>query len=757
MNGAPAFPSPRWLLGTALLAGGGLLLEISLTRVLSLLYFNSYAYVVLSVAVLGLGLGAALAAWRKGLRQPGWLGSWAAFAGLAALLLAALTLLLSGGGVRLLGLGFTALPFLFIGLGLSTVFSAQPQASHRLYWADLTGAGLGTFAALPLLNLLGGAGGLLAAGLLLASAALAFSPRETLPWLSVGFAAALLAGHGLTGWLEPDLLALGSPKPVAEQLRGGGRIEASEWDAFARSDLVYRPDQDAYYLYADGAAGSLVPSADASERWRRDIGWFPFAADAPKSAFIVGPGGGLDLALAKAANVQTIVAAELNGSGVQLVRELESHAGDLYGGVTLVIDEGRSALRRSEARFDLIFLSQVLTQTAEVRGYALSEASVYTVQAFEDYLDHLTPEGQLALKLYDELTLTRALLSAVRALEARGLSQAEAATHLMAVLDTRDGAAVPLLLVRNQPIERAEAVRLARTAEALGLALLFVPGLLANPPLDGLLTGSVSVSDLVRAAAPANVQPATDAQPYFFQFERGLPRALRPLVLALALGLVLGGLLLAIQRRRVRAKLPGGPLLFAALGFGFMTLELAVLQRSQLFLGHPSFALSLVLGTLLLGGGLGSALGGGAFRGRSARAILWSSLGVVGLAILWAALWPLISSAFQASPSGVRATVLALSLLPLALCLGLPFPSGLELAGRVGGGEVALAWAINGVLSVVGGAAATALSLLWGFAAVWLAGVLAYAVAAICAFWLLRSAPTASPLAAPRAPAPPRG
>src|SRR5690606_32753146 len=126
-----------------------------------------------------------------------------------------------------------------------------------------------------------------------------------------------------------------------------------------------------------------------------------------------------------------------NGPGVELVAEV-SEAG--YREVELHIDEGRSVLRRLDERFDLIMLAHVITQSSDLRGFALSEASTYTVEAFRDYLGHLSADGVLALKLYDELTLARAFFTAFTALELAGAE--DPASHLFAALD--QSAAQPL-------------------------------------------------------------------------------------------------------------------------------------------------------------------------------------------------------------------------------------------------------------------------------------------------------------------------
>lgn len=696
------------LASTFLLTAGSLLFEVSLTRQLSLVHHSGFVFAVLSVALLGLGIGAALAAVRPGLRSRGMLGTWLALACVSALLVTFTFSLPAPAPLLLIAL--SAVPFLFSGLTLSTIFSLYPASSHRLYWADLMGAGTGTLLALPLLDWLTAAGSASAGALLMGLAVLFIRP---LPVAAAGAPALALVLLLSSGWLGPAGPGLAPGKSLSAELAGAAQVVSQAGNSFAHSHLIRRQD-GSHYLYVDGAAGSLVPLTD-DPRLTRDIGFLPFAAVQPDSVFLLGPGGGLDASLARLAGAERIVAAELNGPGLQLVEQV-SQSG--YRGVELHVDEGRSVLRRLDENFDLILLAHVITQSSDLRGFALSEASTYTVEAFSDYLGHLTPDGLLALKLYDELTLARAFFTAFTSLEDAGMT--DPASHLFAALDQTAGQPLPLLIVSRAPFDRPAAVSLARQAENMGFSLLYVPGLLANPPLDGLAAGTASVELLAANAAEGgvNLLPVRDLRPFFFQFETGLPAVLQPVAYGAAAVFAASVLLLAMRRRP--AVWPAAPVVFAALGTGFMATQLSLIQRSQLFLGHPTLALSLVLAVFLFGGGLGSLLGE-----RFRRPLLWGPLLTVLFAAAWHLAWPALTEPFQGSPLALRGTLAVLSMLPLTLVLGMQFPAGL---GRLAGapGRVAGAWAVNGVYSVLGSVAAVTLGILYGYQSALLLGSACY-------------------------------
>ncbi|UCH26023.1 MAG: hypothetical protein JSV66_19250 [Trueperaceae bacterium] len=731
--------SIRHHLGVALLSCGGLVLEISLTRLLSALYFYHYVYTVLSLAVLGIGLGAALAVWRPSWRTPPHLTRYAGLAGLSVTGLVLVVVLVTSSSQRALLLLALSIPYFFLGLCLTTLFSNAPKRSSSLYAADLIGAGTGALLAVPWLNALGGLDGVLGSAVLLAAASLLFTRRHPWPVLVLPLTVGLFAaGNLIFGWLQLDLGNLAVPKPITSRLETGHRLEASRWDAFARTDLIRDPASRARYLYIDGGAASLVPDASQRALWQGDIGSLPFALRRPENALIIGPGGGLDIALALAGQTGQITAVEINPQSVKLVRELEEYTGNVYAhdDVEVLIDEGRSALRRLEKRFDLIFLSHVISQAAERSGYALSENDLYTVEAFHDYLDHLTPGGQIAVKLYDELTLTRALITAIRALTDRGLSEAAAARHTAAFLDPRQNSPVPLLIIHQEAITPDRAPMLTDTAQVLGFVPLFVPGAVARAPLDGLLAGTVSLSEIIDNAGGVDISPTTDSRPFFYLFELGLPRQLRVFLIGLTLFIVLASALWALTPRSYEhPKLRWSPLYFSGLGIGFMTGEIALLHETRLFLGHPTLALSVVLGTLLIAGGAGSAL--------STRLSKWTKRSLLGLTpllvcalfVLWALVWPAMTDALTGAADSVRIAAVVAGTIPLALCLGMPFPLALTHVGQSDQGLVALAWAVNGVMSVAGSLLATVLALSLGFDAVLVAALISYGLAAAYGFW----------------------
>lgn len=761
------------LLALSLFSGALFLVELGLTRLFAIRYYPPFVFLILAIAILGIGLGAALATGQPVWRQFAYLPRYVAGAALSTLLL--LYLMTTGTGATLL-LPLATLPFLWAGLLLATLFSTNAAASPRLYFADLLGAGSGALLVTPLFDWVGVWQGMVIAVALLAVAGVLFQievrrDRAMAAHRHGSTGDRPVHARGVTQLIALCLLALTSTivmtaarrwqpaphqlfsnKPIAQRLASGGEIIATTWDSFARTDLIAPAGDLPYELYMDGAAGSVMPPAAGHPALWRDIGFFPFATEQPERVFVIGPGGGLDLWFGLQSGAAEIVGVEVNPASVDLLERYAAYNGNLAGqdAIRLVVGEGRSVLAREGHFYDLIFLSQVVTLAAERTGYALVENSAYTVEAVADYLAHLRPAGMVAFKLYDELTLTRTLTTVLTVLERYGLSAAEAMAQIIILQDPSHDPPIPLLMVRNEPFTRNDALSLGAVANDVGFQPLFLPDVWVEAPFDAIVTGDISLQELI-AAAPDDLRPTTDNRPFFFLFERGIPQALRPLLWAMGALLLIGIALLAIvpapraeplERAagvdRQWRKRRGFVFYFVMLGAGFMLVEITLMQQTQRFLGHPSTAVTVILATLLLGAGVGSGLAG---RWIATRPIdhglpQWPLIGILLSFALWLTLWPRLSDYFLRAEILWRIGLVVSYLLPLALFLGMPFVLGLRAVAKFGNSQVALAWAVNGVATVIGTLLAVTIALLWGYSAVALLAWLCYLGALI---WTLLS------------------
>ncbi len=765
---AGAVPGFAAAAGVGALAATGIVLEIVLVRVLSALLGASWVAPVLGAALLGGGLGAAAIAVRPALARP---AAAAAAAAAAAILTAVLPLVWAaavGAGAPAWALVPTLLTYALAGLALAATLARFRRRAAALVRTDLAAAATAATAA-PLLLAWGGTGvAAHAVGIGFAAAAALLAPvRWRAPAAATALPALLLALATVVGWSEVDAGRRLAPKPIRSAVEGGSLVVDSVWDATARTDLLLSPD-GARYLYLDGGAGSLVPGPDPA-RWRRDIGALAFHVGGPsdagpasdadagagidgRRALLIGTGGGLDIAQARAAGIGDVTAIEVVGAAVRLVNGLGARAGDVYASPTnVVVGDGRRALAalvaRGEGPWDVITLAQVVLGAAEAGGAARTEQRLYTREAFGAALGALTPDGHLALKLYDEATLTRALTTALAALVDTGLAPDAAAAldHVFVALDTRAPTPVPLLVVRNTPFDRDAAVAAARAAEAGGWALLVVPGLLTPASLERLAAGEEDLAAFVAGAGDIDVAPTDDARPYFFDLAPGPPAGVGVAWLLAVTG-VGGVAALALLRGRGRgvvepraaahATAPSSPaarvVAAGALGTAFLLAELAALELARTAIGHPTWSLSVTLGAVLAGAALGAQ---SVVRERPdrrptvQRGALVAALATVALLVAGPAglalgvAWPVAGSAAAA----------ALAIALAAVAWGVPFPRLLQMADDRA--DVAALWAASGAGAVVAAAWAVAAAPTFGLPAVPIGAVVAYGLAAWSMRW----------------------
>jgi hypothetical protein len=415
--------------------------------------------------------------------------------------------------------------------------------------------------------------------------------------------------------------------------------------------------------------------------------------------------------------------------------------------VRITVDDGRSFVRRAPGKYDVIQASLVDTWAATAAGaYTLTENSLYTVDAFNDYLDHLTDDGMLTITrwVFDGLRLVSL---AQEACEARGWSAADR----LAIVRQKD---VATFLLKKTPFTPEEVVRLRGIASQLHFDVLYAPGVVAPiakvEPLQDELVGGTQLGDYARliratdrhafyASYPQDITPTTDDRPFFFHttkvadqfhtafgrsmlFGNGLSALLTLMAISAALVVlfVIGPLVMtAWAGRRANSGRPPAWMawlgFFGALGAGFMLIEVAVLQRFVLLLGHPVYSLTVTLFSLLLGTGLGAAWSrrfpdSGLRRTGAIALVVVAALSLIVIFVVT----PLVAWAIPFARA-TRMMIAVATLVPLGIALGLPMPTGLRMLSARAPEMIPWAWGINGALSVVGATMAIFISMNWGF------------------------------------------
>lgn len=786
-------------LGLFLLAAAALLLEIALTRIFAITQFYHFAFMTVSVALLGYGASGTVLGLAPGWRLPPVTRRLA----VTALLFASTTL----GGYLLanwlpfdsytiawerrqaafLAMYFLSLtgPFFCAGLGIGLALAASPARAHRAYAANLLGSAAGGLAAPLVLGTLGGPGTIMVAAGIGGLAAMGVGWRHRiLRWagLITGFAMMAMA------WQQPTWLTLRlSPYKGLSQILNfpDARVVFHAENAQARVDVVessairslpglsyaYRgaiPPQ--YGLLVDGDGLAPILLADR-------VGDWSFVDDLPTAiayalrpgarALIIRPRGGLEVWAALRSGASAIVAVEPNPLVVRAVNATSGRSPYTDPRVTVITEEARTFLRRRPGMFDLIILALSEPYRPITSGaYSLGEAYDLTVEAFRAYLAHLTPRGVLVVTRWLQTPPSECVRAAALAVEALAREgSAGPADHLVAF---RGIQTMTLLIFRSPPTD-AEMAAIRAFAESRRFDLVAGPGVrpeemnrinrLPEPYYERafaeLLTGN-------RAAFyrryPFAVWPPTDDRPFFFHFFKWAqtPAILRTLgqtwqpfggsgyfVLVALLALaVLASIILIVLPLAVGRRLKTAPvtarvvsaghlsvfLYFGGLGLGFLLVEIPLLQRFILFLGHPTLALAAVLSGLLLCSGLGS------LSARRMRLI--PVLGGLALLIMvWPAVLNLAIEGMLGWPLWARLGVTVGLLAPIGVLMGIPFPAGLARIETAMPGMTAWAWAVNGCFSVISAVLAALLALDLGFHSVLWLGAASYALALGVAFY----------------------
>lgn len=731
----------------ALVSATVMLYEIAITRILSVVLWYHFAFLAVSLAMMGLGVP----------------GVWFALRGIGgralerALLISAisvplsLVVLLQYGGPLPWRTALATLcilvPMLALGSAVCVLLMrARGRAISRMYGADLLGATAGALAVVPLMHVVP-TPVILVGSALLPAFALLMVGRPRTGFLLIGAIAALVAWH--------DPLRVRYGKVYSEKALD---LLYERWTPTARLTVISTPfHRRAFgwgmgtryvprpvpqvWLEQDGSAGTPITRLDAAQDALDylfyDVTSLAHQLKPVPEVCVIGAGGGRDILTALAAGAKDVDAVELNPYIVRLVTsEFGTYSGDVYHlpGVHAVVSEGRSYLTRTPRRYDLIQISLIDSWAATAAGaYALSENYLYTVEAYRLYWNHLTPTGMLSTSRWmTDLEAVRLANLLRESLAQEGVADPEA--HLAIA----QGGQVATVLASRTPFAAPLRDSLEAVCKRRGFTLHWP---LRTPGADASEIGVV----LRRGpqgfrARGLDVSAPVDDRPFFFHniavfggaksTDAGsiLNNARAVIVLRhLMTIVVLLALVLFFMPFLLRSALPRGPqfwrgsAFFGLIGLGFMLVEIPMIQKMILYLGHPSHAITVVLASMLLGAGLGS-IASGRLPGRW---ILW-----------WGALLVAVIAAANLSLGGVFqstigwpwlhrvATAFAIAGV-MGFFMGFALPLGMV---RFGDLSKAWFWAVNGASGVTASVCSLGLAMTFGFERVVWIGAALYAL-----------------------------
>ncbi|MEO7142182.1 MAG: hypothetical protein ABI165_01625 [Bryobacteraceae bacterium] len=742
---------PQYYLGVAFTTMGTLTLELALTRIFSVVFYYHFAFLAISIAMFGLGAGGVFSyvvAARPGalyskLGMLAWLN--------ALVVVAALTFVISRAGelgnLTLAMVYFaSALPFFLAGALVSLAVSEAIDRVDRVYFSDLLGAAAGCLALVPLLRLVGGPNTVIAAAILYAvSAAM---------WFNLAGANRRRASAVVLALALLVLIVFNAKAHVIDLKYAKGHPLQNEifvkWNSFSRIALT--PEQGntgRMSIIIDADAATTIANYDwdhmtAEERsgLLLDGPGYPYVLRPAAKTLIIGPGGGFDVARAFASGSKDITGVEINPIiATTIMRQKYPQLSQrLYfrPEVHIVVEDGRSFVRRTHEKFQVLQATLVDTWASTAAGaFALSENNLYTTDAFYDYLTHLTGDGLMAFTRWGFEPPRESLRLVTIAMDALGrLGERETWRHVIVIRANAQNlggwGAQDTILISRKPFTPGDVTRIRQAAAK---QLIYAPG---DKPVNEF--GQLLLSpdpERYENSYQYNVTPVGDDRPFFFYTVQArdlwqylshansasedykINKAVPMLFELLIISLLATGLILALPRVMLGSQLPRekGVLAFLwyflFIGAGYILIQVALIQKFVLFLGHPTYALTVIIFSMLIASGLGSYWSRSVVAG-SQRRLRTVLAGVTALVIVLAFTVSPLAESGVGLPLWLKIGITVLVIAPVAFLMGMPFPSGLSRLEVRHHASIRWAWALNAAASVLGSGVAIVLAIYLG-------------------------------------------
>ena len=810
-SSAPALSASRFTyLGLFLVTLATLAYQILLTRIFSVTIWYHFAFLAISIAMLGMTVGAiavylmpAVFANDKVDRQ---LAKSAFGFGLSiiASLLIHLTIPVrtDGSPGSILSLVFTciviAVPFTASGVCVALALTKFPRQISSLYATDLAGASLGCILLIALLRITDGPTAVFAVALFALLGALCFASAVDSRALHASIAVAAIAtslfviGHGVLVYRQQAIVRVvwavsprgpvPVPRPLYEHWNTHSRIRVYG-DAEKKrrpfgwsmsSTLNPKLKTSELFLEIDSGALTVLTRFDGSieplSYLRYDLTNLAHYLRSDADVLVVGAGGGRDILSSLVFEQASVLGLEVNAAILDVSHgrfgDFTGHL-DQHPKTRFVHDEARSYIARSQDRFDILQISLIDSFAATAAGaFVLTENSLYTVEAWKSFLEHLKPGGILTVTRYyfakNPGAAYRMTSLAVAALEQLG--EASPRDHIALVrlpFSQKGQPTMGTILVSRDPFSTSDLERLKRVTTDLRFSLVLTPDFAADDVFAAIAEGG-DLTELYESL-PLDVSPSTDDRPFFFHMLR-LRDVFNPELrddqgmanFNIRAVIILGILLLTVSaltllfiivplvlRSRLSSSKEVFPwfLVFAGIGAGFMMIEISQMERLVVFLGHPIYALSVVLFTLLLSSGLGS------FATRRIEDEDLQRAASLRLALLLAALalfgfaTPSITEHLQSASNAVRIGASIGVLAPIGFMMGMPFPMGIRAASSAPTAQdlTPWLWGMNGAASVLASVLAIVIAMNAGISASFWTGFSCYVVAVGGMLWALRT------------------
>lgn len=783
--------------GTFFIAFTTLALEITLARLLSVTSWYYLAFFAISTAMLGMTAGAATVylkpGWFTGDKLSKNLSkfclAYSLVIPLTLIVLCLIPLSVSSSSVMnvtamLVTTAACSLPFYFSGIVVTALLTKYNLPIGKLYGSDLIGASAGCLFVLGGLDIFDAPSLILLCSAVGAAAGLFFARHASTSRLRRVHAAFFII-FSLAAVINTSSMNGIRPVFVKGRFENFKEFQLERWNSFSRV-IVYKKARGLPQLWGpspltpkqkivkrsmniDGLAGTTMRKFTAPEdihHLRYDVTNIGYYLRSGGGACIIGAGGGRDIQSAVYFGHEKITGIDVNPIFINLLKgEFKEFAGVAdRPGVTLIADEARSYLSRSKENFSIIQMSLIDTWAATGAGaFSLSENALYTIEAWQVFLERLKQDGIFTVSRWHSsrnLGETGRIVSlAVASLLRSG--KTNPAGHIAMITTKR----ISTLLLSKQPFSQEDIAKLKSVCEELKFNMAILPG---RPPENKILrkiVSAASLEELNRAIAkePLNYEPPTDENPYFFNMlrlnnlgvaARGHPGVLKGnLVAVLTLvKLIFSLLLIAVATivvplfvksisdrtwKQSHGTLWPGALYFSLIGAGFMFVEIGLIQRLSVFLGHPVYALGIVLFTVIASTGIGSLVSEKLPLTRFPWIFVYPVVMVLAIIIVRLVL-PVLLSGMITSPMPHKIAASIVIIFPPGGLLGLFFPTGMRIVREFSSADTPWFWALNGIFGVLCSAAAVLISIHFGISTNFHIAAICYALLLVSLYYMYR-------------------
>lgn len=630
------------------------------------------------------------------------------------------------------------LPFFFIGFLMSYLFTHFKNESGKLYFFDLIGASSGAVFSVVIINHLGAINSLFLLGIVSSIAFLLICGNKIKApvLILVIFTSLLLLNSHF------DTISITNAK--------GKRMDNifTKWNSFSMVRVFRESGSHPVWVTSPVYQGSYPPSLRIDiDAWaatsiinfdgdfkkveflRYDLNSFAYHMSNFSDVLIIGPGGGRDVLAALLFGSERIVGVEINPIIVNDIMKdkFREYSGNLYllDGVEVIVDDARSYIRNSEDRYGVILVSMVDSGAATSAGaYSLSENNLYTVESIAEYIDHLSEDGYLTIsRRYYAPISNKMLILYLKAAEKLGIEDPD--RHMVLI---RSGSVVNHIFKKSEFTD-AELLKLSNLAHEMEFEVVYMPASGVINEHNEIITGDLD--EFIRTN-PYDLRPSIDDRPFFFNTKRmrSLPSILlgvtQDIGIFMLYGLFLIALVLTLALIIFPVYLKRGDFLktktnvlylmyFSLLGLSFMMVEMSFIQRFMLFLGHPIYAITIVISSLLLFAGIGSFLTNRIGEKKLKSNLRIILLVVIGIIICYNLTLYQLFNMLLGSEIRIRILTSILLLGIMGIFMGMAFPIGIRMVGLKNESLIPFCYSLNGAFSVLGSILAVIFSMNIGF------------------------------------------